>query len=179
MTATLARALRLDGSTWRRISAMATPAGAALVVFGAYVVLAFDRFGLQGFFEFRATTRLVLTGLYGWMWLVAGTWLIARFAFGWLGSARLIVPLFGHAHLPLLLVAVLIQFSSVALSLTAPALWLAVFAGAFWLPAMLVVATRNVANLTLGQSMLAAGVPYGAWAAVVGRTLWRQLGHLL
>jgi len=67
----------------------------------------------------------------------------------------------------------------VTLNLTAPALWLAVFAGGFWLPAMLVVATKNVASLTLRQATLAGGIPYVAWAAVVGRTLWRQLGHLL
>jgi len=174
-----ARALRLDDSTWRRMAAMATPAGAGLIVGGAYLVFAFDRFGMQGFFEIRATIRMMLTGLYGWLWLVGASWVIARFAFGYQGPPSRLGPLMGHAHLPLLLLAVFIQFVSIALTATGPAFWLAVFTGVFWMPAMLVSATMSAAGLSLRQAAVAAGVSYLGWALVVGRSLWTQLEHLL
>ncbi|MCP4245854.1 MAG: hypothetical protein GY778_02290 [bacterium] len=174
-----ARALRLDDSTWRRMAAMATLAGAGLIVGGAYLVFAFDRFGMQGFFEIRATVRMMLTGLYGWLWLVGASWAIARFAFGYLGSPGRLGPLMGHAHLPLLLLAVFIQFVSIALTTTGLALWLALFTGLFWMPAMLVSATMSATDLPLWRAGVAAGVPYLAWALVVGRSFWTQLEHLL
>ena len=179
MTTAVSRALRVDDSTWRRLSATATPAGAGLIVLGTYLVFAFDRFGMQGFFEPRATVRVMLTGLYGWLWLVGATWLIIRFVFGYAGPVVSLVPLFGHAHLPLLLVAVFIQLVSVTLDFTSVARWVALFAGVLWMPAMLGAAARNVGGLTLGQSMVAAAIPYLVWALVVGRTQWTQLGHLL
>ncbi len=174
-----ARALRLDGSTWRRLSAMATPAGAGLIVFGTYLVLAFDRFGMQGFFEVRATVRMVLTGFYGWLWLAGATWAIARFLFRYLGAPGQLPSLFGHAHLPLLLLAVFIQFVSITLNVTGIAFWLSLFAGAFWMPAMLISATATSTTLSLRQAAVAAGLPYLGWVLVVGRTLWIQLEHLL
>lgn len=179
MSSAVARALRVDASTWRRLSAMATPGGAALVALGAYLVFAFDRFGLLGIFEPRATVRLMLTGLYGGLWLVGGAWLVARVAFSHSGPVWPMVPLFGHAHLPLLVVAVLIQLFSVTLDLTGPSLWGAVFAGGFWMPAMLVAAVRNLTVLTTWQAVVTVALPYLVWLLVVGRTLWTQLGHLL
>lgn len=175
----VARALRLDGSTWRRVSAMATPAGAGLMVLGAFLVLAFDRFGVQGILEPRATVRMGLTGFYGWMWLSGAIWLSARLAFGHRGPLRPLVPLVGHAHLPLLLVAVFIQFVSVTLDLTGPAWWFAVFVGLFWMPGMLVAAVRNLVSATLLRAVAITLIPYVVWVLVVGRTLWTQVGHLL
>lgn len=175
----VARALRLDASTWRRMAAMATPAGAALIVGGTYFVFAFDRFGMQGFVEARATVRMMLVGLYGWLWLAGAFWLIARGGFGYLGTPRRIAPFVGHAHLPLLLVAIFIQVVSITLTVTGPARWVALFAGGFWMPAMLVSATITVTGLTVRRALVVVGVPYLAWVAVVGRSLWTQLGHLL
>lgn len=179
MTGAAARALRLDQSTWRRLAATATPAGAGLIVVGAYLVVAFDRFGLLGFFEVRATLRIILTGLYGWLWLVGAAWLIARWAFGHRGSGRSLVPLLGHSHLPLLLLAIFVQFVSVSLNTTGISIWPALLAVAFWMPAMLVAATATGLDLSHRRALVTAGVPYAVWLLVVGRSLWRQIGHLL
>lgn len=158
---------------------MATPGGSALIVLGAYLVFAFDRFGLQGLFEPRATTRMLLVGLYGWLWLTGATWLIARLAFDHAVSPGRLVPLIGQAHLPLLLLAVFIQFSTVALGGTNIGYWLALFAGSFWMPAMLVAATASATGLPTRKAIVAAGVPYLSWALVVGRWFWTRLEHLL
>jgi hypothetical protein len=173
-----ARALRLDQPTWHRLSLMATPAGGGLIVLGAYLMFAFDRFGWPDF-ALRPTARLMLTGLYGWMALAGASWIIARFVFGFRPSLSVVLRLTGHAHLPLLLVAVLIQLVAVALNRTGLALWPALFSGAFWMPAMLISATRSATELSLRQAMVAAGVPYLAWVVVVGRPLWILLEHLL
>lgn len=149
------------------------------MVLGAYLVFAFDRFGTAAFFEPRAAVRMMLIGFYGWMWLVGAMWLIARAAFGSTGSPSPLVPLVGHAHLPLLVLAVFIQFTSGFAGGTGPGFWLALFAGGLWMPAMLVAAASNFARLTLPQSLVAGGLPYLVWVVVVGRILWTQLEHLL
>ena len=169
----------MDGSTWRRMATTATPAGAGLIVVGAYLVLAFDRFGLLGLFEVRATVRIILTGLYGWLWLVGATWLIARWVSGLRVSPGTLVPLMGHAHLPLLLIAVFVQFVSVSLDAIGISIWPALFAVGFWMPAMMVAATKTALDLDWGRALLAASLPYVIWLLVVGKTLWRQIGHLL
>lgn len=174
-----ARALRLDRSTWRRMEAAVSPAGAGLIVMAAYVMVAFDRFGMQAVLEVRAVARVMLVGFYGWVWLVGATWVIVRSAFGFLGSPARLAPLMGHAHLPLLLLAVLIQFGSVALNFTGVAVWPAVFAGLFWMPAMLVSATATIADLNFRAATVAVTGPYLVWLALVGRSLWTQLEHLL
>lgn len=178
MTAVVSRTLRLDDATWRRVSAVATTQGAALLVLGSYLVLALSRFGMQGLFEPRAAVRMLLTGAYGWMWLVGATWAIARVGFRSPIAVRSLFPVIGHAHLPLLLVAIFIQFVSVSLAVLGPARWAAVLA-AVWIPAMLIAATRNATRLSLRDSVVAAGLPYVAWAAVVGRTMWIRVEHLL
>ena len=173
-----ARALRLDEDRWRWLADEATPGGAALVVLGAYLVFAFDRFGWPDF-ALRPTTRLVLTGFYGWLWLAGASWVVTRIAFAGRTSLTSFVRLTGHAHLPLLLLAAFIQFVSVMLNATNVARWPALFVGAFWVPALLVNAVSAASGLGRGRASLAVGVPYLVWAAVVGRLLWRQLGHLL
>lgn len=160
------------------MSAVATFGGAGLIVLGAYLVFAFDRLGLQGFFAPRAPVRLILTGVYGWMWLVGSMWLTARFVFGNIGPIRPLVLLVGHAHLPLLLLAIFIQIVSVTLDTTGPAFWLALFASGLWMPAMLVAAAFTALDLSRRQSLAAVGLAYSVWAVVVGRTLWTQLEHL-
>ena len=74
------RALRLDDSTWSRMAASGSLGAAALMVGGAYLVLAFDRFGVQGFVETRAMVRFLLTGFYGWLGLAGGAAIVAAIA---------------------------------------------------------------------------------------------------
>ena len=173
-----ARALRLDEPTWRGLSVWATPVGAGLVVLSAYLVFAFDRFGWPDF-AVRPTVRLMLTGLYGWIGLAAASWLIARRVFASSGAASMLIRLTGHAHLPLLFVAVFIQVVSVTLDISNMARWPALFAGLFWMPAMLVNALAVSSGLDRPRAALAVAVPYLVWVAVVGRLLWRHLHHLL
>jgi len=168
----------MDDDRWRWLEDQATPGGAALVVLGAYLVFAFDRFGWPDF-AVRPTTRLVLTGFYGWLWLAGASWLVARIAFAGRASLPSFVRLSGHAHLPLLLLAALIQLVSVMLNATNVARWPALFVGAFWLPVLLVNAVSAASNFGRGRASLAVAVPYLVWATVVGRLLLRQLGHLL
>jgi hypothetical protein len=193
----------------------AGPVGAGVIVLGAYLFLAFSRFGWPDF-AIRPTTRFMLTGLYGWMWLAASSWLVARMVSGSArmvsgsarvvsgsarvvsgsarvvsgsarvvsGSARMVsgsafLRLTGQAHVPLLFLALFIQLVSVTLSFTDAALWPALFVGVFWMPAQLVHAVAAASGLRLRRAVLVAAGPYLGWAAVVGRHLWGQLGHLL
>lgn len=174
----LSRALRLDLGTWRWLESEASLAGAGLVVLGGYLMFALDRFGWPDFSP-RATVRLMLTGFYGWMWLGVALWVLVRLASGSFGPLAPFVRLVGHAHLPLLLVAIFIQVVSVMLRLPSLARWPALFAGVFWMPAMLAGAVAASADVRLPRALLIVTVPYLVWVAVVGRILWRQLGHLL
>lgn len=173
-----ARILRVDESTWRGLSIWATHLGAALVVLFAYLIFAFDRFGWPDS-ALRPTARFMLTGLYGWIGLTIVAWLIARLLFAASGSPFSMIRLTGHAHLPMLLLAVFIQVMSVTLDITNVARWPALFAGVFWMPAMLVNAVAVSTDLNRPRAAAALAVPYMLWVAVVGWPLWRQLRHLL
>ena len=177
--AATARLFRSDTASWSRLTVTSTLPGAAVVVLGSYLLLAFDRFGLQGFTEARATIRMLLTGVYGWLGLAVGAWLIARFAWQKEPSLEPVVRLFGHAHIPLLVVAAAIQFISVTLQTTGVVLWVALPAVLLWMPAQMLAAARVSLDLERPQAVLAVLGPYVAWVVIVGRWLETQLGHLL
>lgn len=111
-----ARVLRLDQGTWRWLESDASLTGAGIVVIGTYLVLAFDRFGLPDF-AVRATTRTLLFGFYGWIWLAASSWAAVRLASGPPGSISSYLRLTGHAHLPILLVAAFLLLFPVTLDM--------------------------------------------------------------
>ena len=177
--ASTARMFRFEAAGWRRIVTTSTMAGAGLVVSGAYLLFAFDRFGIQGLVEARATARLLLTGLYGWLGLALGTWLVARLAWQQRPSFEPVLRLFGHAHIPLLVVGAVIQFVSVALRVSGVVLWLALVAVLVWMPAQLIAASEVSLELGKPQAALTVLGPYVAWLVVVGRWLETQLSHLL
>ena len=56
---------QLDHRTWSTISYQQLP-GRAMTVLFAYVIMAWNRFGLLGFVAPRAPVRLVLIGVYVW-----------------------------------------------------------------------------------------------------------------
>ena len=172
------RILRLDRGAWRWLESEASTLGATVLVLGTYAVLAYDRFGWPDF-AVRPTTRLVLTGVYGWLWLALASWLIVRLRFATPGGPGSFLRLTGHAHLPLLLVALVIQVAAVILDYTNVARWPAVFAGLFWMPAMLLRAVAESSGLSLRRAAFPALIPYVFWVAIVGRHLWSQLEHLL
>lgn len=173
------RWLRLDEATWSRWVRTATVQSAGLLTVGAYVVFAFDRFGLQGFSEPRGPIRLVLAGFYGWVGLSAATWILATARVNRSTGFRDVFRLFGQAHLPLLLVAIVIQGLSVSLRLQGPALGFAVFALLFWLPALLVVATGELLGVGIARAGRLVAGPYALWLVAIGWFLHNQVGHLL
>ncbi len=172
------RWLRLDDATWTRWDKRATAQGAALLTVGAYVAIAFDRFGIQGFSEPRGAARIVLAGFYGWAGLSAAMWIIARRRGGVPGLTDLL-RLVGQAHVPVLMLGLVIQGLSVTLRLQGPAKALAVFSLLFWMPALLVNAASRALDIPRSSTWQVVAIPYIAWAVVVGRFVFDQVGHLL
>lgn len=148
------------------------------MVIGVYVILAHARFGWPDF-ALQATTRMLLVGFYGWMWLAAASWAAMRLIEGSRNSLSDHVRLAGHAHLPLLLVAVTLLVFPVTLDVGGVGRWPALFAALFWMPAMLINAVATGAGVSRRHAAAPAIVAYAVWAAVVGRWLWRLLAHLL
>ena len=175
---TFLRTLRLDDFRWYWLESESTRVGSSAIVVGTFLLLAFDRFGWPDF-AWRATMRFLLIGFYGWLGLSLVMFVLVRLAFRQSGSLPTLIRLVAHAHLPLLFVGVVIQVAGVALDVTGVARWPALFAGLFWMPAMLTAAVCAWTDLRRHQAALAAAVPYLVWAAAVGRHLWFQLEHLL
>lgn len=173
-----ARMLRLDQGTWRWLESDASLTGAGFIVIGAYLVLAFDRFGWPDF-AIRATTRMVLIGFYGWIWLALSSWAAFRLASGAPASPTSYLRLTGHAHLPILLIAAFLLVFPVTLNIAFLGVWAALFAGAVWMPSMLANAVSALSGLSLGRAAFVVALPFAAWAAVVGRIMLLQVGHLL
>lgn len=171
----VARAFRLDAASWREMAAGGTLRSAGLLVLGTYLLLAFDRFGSQGFFEPRATVRVMLTGFYGWIGLATGAWVIARFAFRKGGRITPVLRTVGYAHMPLLVVGILIQFFSGLFDLGT----LSLVVVGVGMPVLLVLAVGASLELDWTGAATAALAPYVAWVLLVGRYLWDQLAHLL
>ncbi len=174
----VAQALRLDEGTWRWLEYTATRTGASAIALGSFLLFAFDRFGWPDS-ALRATTRFVLTGLYGWLWLTFASFVLVRFMYTRSASPFLLLRLVGHARLPLLATGIFIQVVAVSLDIPSVSRWPALFAGLLWMPAMLAGAVRVWADLDLRRALSVVVVPYVAWAAIVGRYLWGQLDHLL
>ncbi len=175
----MGRWLRLDEASWSRYARLGTIWNAVVITLGAYALLAFDRFGIQGVVAPRAPVRMLLTGFYGWVGLGLGIWLMARVKLGTSASPATVIRLVGRAHIPLLLVALTIQVLAVSFLVFGPALWLALFSIGVWIPAMLLAATRKALTLDARTAALMAIGPYLLWLLIVGRYLELQVGHLL
>lgn len=175
---TLARALRIDGGTWYWLESEASWAGSIAIMLGAYLILAFDRFGWPDF-ALGPTAQWMVVGVVGWLWLALAPWLTVAMSDRPVGSLRSVLVLVGHAHLPLLLVAVVIQVVTVNFNVTGVALLPAAFVAVFWMPAMLVGAVSAALELEARRAIALATVPYLLWVALLGRPLWDQLAHLM
>lgn len=163
---------------------------AAALVLGAWVLMAWSRFGAQGLTAPRVAVRFVLVGLYGWLALAVLVWaagrladqLLARPGGGPEGAgpelAR-IVQFTGLAHRPLIILGFVIQFAAVLLRLQGPGLVLAIAALGLWMPAMLVAAVTSAFAVGPLRAALVVAGPYLAWLATAGRFLNQQVGHLL
>lgn len=175
---TILRALRLDGFTWYWLESESTTLGSAALVTASFLLLASNRFGWPDA-AWRATTRFLLIGAYGWVGLTLVAFVIVRLVADRSGSFPTILRLVAHAHLPLLVVGVVIQIAGVTLNITGVARWPALFAGLVWMPAMLMAALCAWSDMRPRQAVVAAVLPYLAWVASIGRHLWLQLEHLL
>ena len=179
MTVAAARWLRIDRQSWTRLAATGTVGSAVMVTMGAYAIFVFDRFGVQSFLLPRASIRMLLIGLYGWLWLSGSAWFIARRFSGVEAAFDQVFKLYGYAHLPLLLLALAIQIVSVGLELLGPVLIVTLFVILFWFPALLVGATRSAFGFDTRSALLTVAIPYGVWVVVVGGQLRDHVGHLL
>lgn len=177
MTA-VARVLQIHEDRWRWLEYQASVLGATSVVLSSYLLFAFIRFGWPDF-ALRPTVRLLLIGLYGWIGLALAAWAISRLMFSTTASPRDMVRLTGHAHLPLLVVGVVIQVAAVMVAGGAVAFWVALFVATVWMPALLVAAVAAATGLARRRAALVVAGPYALWALVVGRHVWRLLEHLL
>ena len=175
----VARLLRFDSGTWRGHVAEGSLTSAVLVAMGAYAILAFDRFGVQGVMSPRGTVRMLLTGFYGWLWLAVAAWLLGRWIFTTDASFGTVFRLYGYAHLPLLVLAIAIQIFAVFAQVLGPSMVIGIFVGLFWLPTMLVAATRQALDLDWIKAAAIVAGPYLVWLLIVGRSLYTQVGHLL
>ena len=181
------RVLGLDGSRWRHVGP-ASFFNAVVYAVGASVVLALNRFGGLVVDTPRAFTRTTLVGVYGWLGLSLGIWLIATqgraLRAGTSSMTEHRTPLLttisvGLAHLPILILDVVIFVAAGLFRVFGPGYIAAVFVFGFWFPALLVASTRYMYQLRLRHAAGIVVIPYLIWLATAGRHLLGQVQHLL
>ena len=184
---TAVRVLGLDRTRWARVGPHTLWSATALVA-AASVLMALNRFGGALVDAPRAFLRLALVGVWGWLGLSVAIWLIAvrlpnlsgrsanrprR------GSLQHTLAAAGVAHIPLLLLGLVIFVAAAMLELLGPGLVAATFVFGFWFPAGLVTAIRHAHGLTLARALAVVAGPYVIWLLVIGRHLLGQVQHLL
>lgn len=182
----LARWLRVDDERWLGVTPRSLPTGAVVAVFAA-VVIAFDRFGGASFQGFRAFTRLVLVGVWGWIGLGVGIALVgligSRLVPSRVGerqpSVQVAIAGAGLAHVPVLVFGGVIFFSAGALDILGPGGVTAVVVFLVWFPATLVAATRHTNDADVAASLVMTAPVYGVWWLLAGSHLLDQVRHLL
>ncbi len=133
-------ALRLTPSRWEAIVPDAPERGAATVI-GAWLLLAFGRFGLPAITEPRALLRFVLVGVYVWLAMAAVVWAVGRTAratgrAGAVPDLTQALQFTGLAHQPTVVLGALLLLGQVV-----PAIWPFTVGSALtlgvWLPGLL------------------------------------------
>lgn len=182
----LADILGVSARSWDRARGgdLGPPVFTAL---GAWLIMAWNRFGLQGLAAPRAAVRFILIGFYAWMGLALLLWLASRvIARPTSGSGppsepdpKMLIRLSGLAHRPLVIIGLVLQVTGFFLPTAGVGLVIAVAGLALWMPAMLVGAVVWARPRPVGQALAVVAVPYFVWLVVVGRFLDSQVGHLL
>ncbi len=199
----LARALGVIPLSWERDW---TPelTGPALTALGAWVIMAWNRLGIQGIAAPRAGVRFLLIGLYTWAAMTLLLWLLVR-AMTWGAPAsgpgqedqerapgpeaetgpetphslRRLAQLTGLAHRPLVVVAIMLQVLAVLVPTSGVGLVVAIVGLGAWMPAMLTSAIVWSTRSSVARAGAIVAVAYGAWLATAGHYLFDQVGHLL
>ncbi|MEE9416932.1 MAG: YIP1 family protein [Acidimicrobiales bacterium] len=169
---------RIEPASWQRNSeTMVARAVAAVLV--AFALLAWNRFGAQGVVAPRASVRLILIGVYGWLGASVALWAIARFTFGIIVPFQRTLCVLGTSHIPLVVLGGILQFAGVVFRWFLPGLIGSIVVFGLWMPAMLVAGSRHIFGLDTKRAATVVVVPYAGWLATVGVVLHRQLGHLI
>lgn len=177
--------LKIVRRRWDAIAEVELPK-AILTVVGAWTLLAWSRFGLQGLSAPRAGVRFVLVGVYAWIAMA-----LILFAIG-LARQRLataparssppgltrLLQFVGLAHQPLVVGGFLLQFATI-LPIPFLAATLAGFTVGFWLPAMLGAAVSSMFDTDPGPAAALTAAIYLPWLASAGWYLSDRVGHLL
>lgn len=159
----------------------------ALVLLASFL-MALNRFGGLAVTEPRSVLRLALVGIWGWLALTVGIWVVAGFlsrAAQTSGrpsapaSLQLTLAMVGWAHLPIAALGVVILVAAGLMQLLGPGLVVGALVVGVALPAALVTGTQHVFRLSVARAVAAVAVPYGIWLLVVVRHMFTQLRHLL
>ena len=170
--------LKLSNNAWDRYDRAGTALSATLTAVGGYALLAFDRFGAQGILAPRGPVRMMLVGFYGWLFIAAVAWVLARSIHHTEVRYTSVLRLFGFIHVPVLMLAIVIQFFSVSLRFFAPAGFMLLFGFLVWMPGLTVFASRKAFGVGRSRAAVVGLVAYLFWVVSVGWWMWTQIGHL-
>ena len=178
---------RLNGR-WERLTPRSVWPAIALVLVASGLI-AMTRVGGLVIDEPRSSLRLVLVGVWGWLGLAIGIW-----ATGWtlshasattrpppppLTSLGLSLAMVGWAHVPVIVLGVVVFVAAGLMQLLGPGLVVGAVVLAVALPVALMTGTRHVFGLSWVGAAVAAVVPYAFWLLVAARHVHRQINHLL
>lgn len=175
--------LRADVGTWTRVQVETLPTR-MLTVVGAFVLAAWNRFGVQGILGPRAPIRFLLVGLWGWIALSLVVWLIARRfdedlrADPLYGIQRTAVSM-TVTHFPIVIAGFYMATFGAFIRTPIPGLIIAIACFAVWIPWLYIRAMKHLADVDNKTAAMAMVGPYVIWLVTIGRYLWQQVGHLI
>lgn len=182
----MAHGLRLGRPRWEQFRSDDLTR-AAFVMVGAWVILAWARFGSQAVNGPRAFTRFVLVGVYAWFGLTAALWTVA-----WIRDRALpdeesstspvadlprLLAMVGATHQPLLIGGLLLWFLQIAPhSVLNTIIGMAAVA---WMGGQLVVAVGAFEQRSLWSVAPTTLAVWALWLATAGRFLATRIDHLM
>jgi len=178
MTTALGMWLQTSERVWRSLEYQQLRSRGLTVLF-AYVVLAWNRFGLISFSTPRAPMQLILVGVYGWLGMAALIWLASQLLSDWKIDFHRAAVATAIAHVPLVFLAFFMAIVAGFARLTGPSAVVALLVAGLWMPALLTRGFHDGGGLRLKPALAAAVVTQLIWTATVGRYLVDQVGHLL